>query len=375
VSATGITSRRRATSPVGVEKASFVNGIFAAAQFATGPGQPVGEPFVPGRPMGFLAPPGLDPEADVASWVSRTDEGEPYDDAAAQAIVHQLVRFHSPYYIDHGVRPPPLFLAAGFTDDLFPVDQDLRFANRTRKLYPRSPLSLMLGDFGHQRAANKPAERAALLRRIHAWFDRYLRGDGRQPREGVTAYFQTCPRSKPPGGPFHARTFPGLAHRKVRYVGHGAQTIDSEGGDPAVARAIDPVAGGGDGCVSTASEKAPGTARYAMKAAAGRSFTLVGAPRIRAHLTVSGTPPADAQIAARLWDVAPDGSSQRLVARGLYRPSDGRNAWQLHPAAWRFRPGHTPVLELLGSDAPYARPSNDPFEVEVRDLRLTLPVR
>jgi hypothetical protein len=54
------------TSPVGVFKASFANGIFAAAQFATGPGQPVGEPFVPGRPMGFLAPAGSDPEADVA---------------------------------------------------------------------------------------------------------------------------------------------------------------------------------------------------------------------------------------------------------------------------------------------------------------------
>ncbi len=375
VSATGITSRRRATSPIGVEKASFVNGIFAAAQFATGPGQPVGEPFVPGRPMGFLAPPGLDPEADVASWVARTDAGEPYDDADAQAIVHQLVRFHSPYYIDHGVRPPPLLLAAGFTDDLFPVDQVLRFANRTRKLYPHSPLSLMLGDFGHQRAANKPAERAALLRRIHAWFDRYLRGDGRQPREGVTAYFQTCPRSKSPGGPFHAAQFARLAHARARQAFDGAQTIDSDGGDPGVARAIDPVAGGGDGCVSTASEKAAGTARYAMKTAAGHPLTVVGAPRITARLMVSGTPPADSQIAARLWDVAPDGSSQRLVARGLYRPSDGRNAWQLHPAAWRFRPGHTPELELLGSDAPYARPSNDSFEIEVRDLRLTLPVR
>ena len=48
-----ITPRSLATSPVGVEKATVVNAIFAAAQFATGPGQPVGEPFVPGRPMGY----------------------------------------------------------------------------------------------------------------------------------------------------------------------------------------------------------------------------------------------------------------------------------------------------------------------------------
>src|SRR4051812_42364526 len=53
------------TSPVGVFKTSFMNGIAAAAQFATGPGQPLGQPFVPGRPMGQLAPPGVDPDADV----------------------------------------------------------------------------------------------------------------------------------------------------------------------------------------------------------------------------------------------------------------------------------------------------------------------
>ena len=60
-----VTPPRRRRDPVGVFKSSFANAIFAAAQFATGPGQPIGEPFVPGRPMGFLAPPGTDPEADV----------------------------------------------------------------------------------------------------------------------------------------------------------------------------------------------------------------------------------------------------------------------------------------------------------------------
>src|SRR5205823_8177848 len=84
-------------NPVDVFKASFANGIFAAAQFATGPGQPVGQPFVPGRPMGFVAPAGSDPEADVASWVARADAGEPYDDAQAQAIVDTLERHHAAY--------------------------------------------------------------------------------------------------------------------------------------------------------------------------------------------------------------------------------------------------------------------------------------
>ena len=52
---------------------------------AAGPGQPVGEPFVPGRPMGFLAPAGTDPEADVTTWIERTNAGPPYTDPVARS--------------------------------------------------------------------------------------------------------------------------------------------------------------------------------------------------------------------------------------------------------------------------------------------------
>jgi predicted acyl esterase len=85
--------------------------------------------------------------------------------------------------------------------------------------------------------------------------------------------------------------------------------------------------------------------------------------------------PGSAQVAARLWDVLPGGESQRLIARGLYRPGNGLNTWELHPAAWRVQPGHAVELELLGNDAPYARPSNGSFEITVSDLRVALPAR
>jgi predicted acyl esterase len=102
---------------------------------------------------------------------------------------------------------------------------------------------------------------------------------------------------------------------------------------------------------------------------------VLGAPAIHAQLSVGGAAPANAQIAARLWDVSRDGTKETLVARGTYRPHDGSNGWQLHPASWRFAKGHTPRLELLGSDSPYARPSNGEFQVTVNRLRLRLPVR
>jgi hypothetical protein len=232
---------------------------------------------------------------------------------------------------------------------------------------------LLLGDFGHQRAANKQVEREHLVRAIKRWFAEHVRGGGHAPR-GVTAYVQTCPRSEPPGGPFSAATFGGLSRRVVRSRHPDDRVIPSAGGDPAVGRALDPAAGGGDGCVETSRSEAPGTARYELKPAGERGFTLLGAPRLRARIDLGGAEPGTPQLAGRLWDVAP-GGSQRLVARGTYRPRDGRNRWQLHPGAWRFPRDHAVELELLGNDAPYARPSNDAFELEVSRLRVALPVR
>jgi predicted acyl esterase len=308
--------------------------------------------------------------------VRRTDQGEPYEGEDVEEIVRLMRRYHSAYYIKADRPPAPLFVGSGFTDDLFPVDEALRFANRTRKRYPRAPVSLLLGDFGHQRASNKPAERERLLESVHAWFDHHLRGRGQAPREGVTAFAQTCPRSAPPRRPFRARNFVRLARGELRHRWAEAQLLSSTGGDPAAGAALDPAAGGGNGCVEVDATAAPGTAGYALPVDERRRLTLIGAPTVTAALSIDGARPQDTQIAARLWAVEPDAGTRRLVARALYRPAgEGRATWQLHPAAWRFEPGHAIELELLGSDAPYARPSNGSFETEVKRLKLRLPVR
>ena len=376
VSATGITPRAEATSPVGVEKATFVNAIFAAAQFATGPGQPTGEPFLVGRPMGFLAPPGLDPEADVAEWVARTTLGEPYDDAQTQRILDLLTRYHSAYYVPTGGGPPPLLLASGFTDDLFPADETIRFANRMRERFPRRPLALLLGDFGHQRASNKANERARLVRAIRNWFAVHLRGEKRRRPAGVTAFLQGCPRDRRSPPPYTAPSFAELATSATRLAAAPGQTIVSGSGNPLVGVEIDPVTGGGDACALVDPGVAPGVATASKVVHPARPVTLIGAPEITATLTIAGSAPDVSQVAGRLWDVAPDGNSQLLVARGTFRPSaQGPASWQLHPAAWRFKPGHTILLELLGGDPPYARPSSGAFSITVDDLDVRLPTR
>lgn len=362
-------------SPVGVQKASISNGVFAGTQFAVGPGQPVGEPFVPGRPMGFLVPPGADPEADVTTWIMRTNAGPPYTDPLARSIVDTITRNHSAYHVPAGRGPAPLFVGSGFTDDIFPVDEVTRFVNRTRRDHPGTPLSLLYGDFGHQRASNKPADRRRLLEAVHAWLDHHVRGDRPNPGSGVTALTQTCPRDAASEGPFTAPTLTRLARAEVRFSTKAAQTVLPTGGDPTTGAAIDPVAGGGNACATTGTEAQPGTATYRLPAARSGGYTLLGAPTVIADLTLTGSPDT-AQLAARLWDVAPGGAFQTLVARGAYRPSGrGTEVFQLHPNGYRFRRGHVAKLELLGSDPPYGRVSNAPFRVQLERLELRLPVR
>jgi hypothetical protein len=134
-----------------------------------------------------------------------------------------------------------LLVGNGFADDLFPIAESLRFANRLRTLHPRAPLELWYFDFGHQRGSNKPPDRARLLAAIHAWFDYYVRGSGRRPGQGVTAMTQTCPRSALSGGPFTATTFAQLARGDVRRLFRGSQTITDSPGNPQVGEAIDPI--------------------------------------------------------------------------------------------------------------------------------------
>jgi len=356
-------TREQALDPIGVAKLSYVSGLYALGQ-TTGYYQP------------SAAATAADPttEADLNAWYARIVAGDPYDgDPVVTRIADLISRFHSPYNIPPGQDgPAPLFISNGWTDDLFPVDEALRFANRTRAAFPHNPLALHFADFGHARGQNKAADGALLARRIAAWMDRYVKGDrdARIPT-GVTALTQTCPATAPSGGPFTAPTWAKLHPGQVRFAAPGPVTLAGGAGDPESSRAFDPIAGGG-ACAQADATDGPGTASFRLPAATGRGYTLLGSPTIRADLDVQG---AGAQLALRLVDVAPDGQSETLVARGVLRPANGRQVFQLHPGAWHFAAGHVPKLELLGQDAPYARPSNGAFTVTVSNLRLRLPVR
>lgn len=340
--------------PIGVLKTSFVAGLYAL-----------------GQATGFYAPPGADADADLTKWYARVNAGEPYDDAVAKDIIDELSSNHSGYYLDMDREPSPTLISNGFTDDLFPVDEAVRYANKVASLHPNATLAQLHFDFGHARGQNKTADTERLATAQEAWFDRHLRGQDVATIQGVEAFTQTCPKAEPSGGPFNASNWLDLSPGEVRFFAPAAATVLSGQRNPAVDRAVDPIAGGG-ACATTSAADQPGTATYRLPKPAGGGYTLLGSPTVIADLAVTGT---NAALTARLWDVGPGGDQQTLVARQVYRPdASGRQVFQLHPNGWRFAPGHTPKLELIGTDSPYSRPPNGEYTVAVSALELRLPV-
>lgn len=349
----------------GVVKQSLINGLFRS-----------------GNLTGRYAPAGVLPDADLAGWLDLINQGEPYQGKpGAEAMIDQLTRFHSSYYVPPTTSPAPLLIFNGFSDDLFPVDEAVRFYNQARSAHPDAKIGLMFGDVGHQRSQNKADVSAALGALIDKWIDHYLDGSGPQPADDVIAYTVTCPKTAPSGGPYVAGDWASISPGEITVEGGAPdQTISPDGGDPKVASAFNPVLGPGS-CASPSSAIEPGTAHYDSDPAPAGGFTMIGSPTVLAEITVGGT---DSQIAARLVDVAPDGT-EKLVARQLYRPgSSGYQVFQLHPGSWKFEEGHVARLELLPKDAStaaapgnlanYGRPSNGQMPVTVSDLVLRLPV-
>ncbi len=346
---------------IGVEKQSFITGLYVSG---------LGAP-------GYYAAAGTDPTADLVGWKQLLDAGEPYG-AAAQAAIDEITAHHSSYSIDHSIPPAPLLMSSGFTDDLFPADETIRFYNRTRTEYPDDAhLSLFFGDFGHPRGQNKDDVIAALVAAENAFMDYYVKGVGSQPDDGVTAYRQTCPSTEPSGRPYTATSWATIAKGEIRFESKPQRTIEPTAGDPAIAQTFDPIFGGG-ACATANGADQPGTATYRLDPARKGRYTLLGSATVIAKFTLPGD---TSQVAARLLDVGPDGQ-ETLVARGLWRPASGgptRQVFQLHPNAWRFAEGHVAKLELLPADASagqsYGRRSNDQQPVNVKQLELRLPVR
>lgn len=352
-------------TPVGVWKQSVDNTLYLA-----------------GSVIGYYSPQGVDPESDVTTWFDILGGGEPYDTPDAAYVIDQIARYHSPYYLLSGAygvarhEPPPLFLAAGFTDAIFPGDEYLRYSNLARSLYPDAEMELFFYDGGHQRGQNKPADKALLRMRIEGFLDHYVGGTAPRPGLDFTALTQTCPKSAPSGGPFRAPSWEALHTDEVIHRDAAPQTVDSSAGDPDLAESLDPIRGGLACTTVPAVDQGNGVATYRLPAATGAGFTMLGSPTVNAEVSVDGE---YSYLAARLFDVDPTTNTEVLIARSVYRidpdDPDGPIEFQLEPNGWHFAEGHIPKLELLGQDEPFLAPSTGTFAVTVSNLELRLPIR
>ena len=345
---TTVAPPEQSRNPIGVEIQSYVSGLYAL-----------------GQSKGYIAPPGVDPQADITTWNTIINAGEPYG-PQAQAIADQIYTYHQGYGLPG--TPAPMLTESGWTDDLFPPEQSLRVYNAARA--SGGQVTLQFGDLGHSRGSNKVNTDHAFNDQGASFFDARLRGVGTPPAAGaVTAYTQTCPATAPGGGPYTASSWSAL-HPGAQTFGSAApQTVTSAGGNPTIAAAFDPIAGTTDACKTVTAETDPGTAVYTMTSP---GFTLMGLPTVSGTVNTTGL---YGELAARLWDVLPDGT-QRLISRGIYRLTDnqqGQITFQLHGNGYQFAAGDTVKLELLGRDAPYYRASNGTFTVALSNVTVSLP--
>jgi X-Pro dipeptidyl-peptidase (S15 family) len=349
---TDFTTPRRgdAIRPAGVTKKSYNDTLYAA-----------------GVSRGYYEPPGGPFNSDITTWKMLGDRGEPVR-ADQLASGRELSDFHS--WIGVPGRSAALIVQNGWTDDLFPAPEALR-VYRTFKPAPGARLSLQLGDFGHPRGAlGDPAQNDAMLTQANSVFDFFLKGQGKAPRHGsVLAFTQVCPGTGA-SARFQAGNWERLHPKTVTMRHRGALRMSSRGGNPATAKAIDPIGGGG-ACATVKPEHAKGTA--VIEKRVRKPFTMLGLPTVQTRVRTKGR---GGYIAARLWDV--HRGTQHLVSRGVYRLRDnqkGRIVFQLFGNGWKFGRGHVAKLELLGRDPGFLRTSNFNFSVRFTRTRVDLPGR
>jgi fermentation-respiration switch protein FrsA (DUF1100 family) len=345
---TQVSPPNQSFEPFGVEIQSYVTGLLAL-----------------GQASGFIAKPGEDPEADLTTWYTETNKGEPVT-AKDEEIAKQIYTYHQGYGLS-GV-PAAMLLQSGWTDDLFPPAQSLRIYNAVRAM--KGYAALMFGDLGHSRGSNKVNTDQAFNEEAASFFASKLQHAGAAPANGsVTAYTQTCPKAAPGGGPFTAKNWAKLHPHALTFGSAAAQTLTSAGGNPSIASAFDPIAGTTDACTTVKAETEPNTANYTTVSS---GFTLLGLPTVSATIKTTGP---FGELVARLWDVLPSGE-QRLISRSVYRLGENQTGpitFQLHGNGYEFAKGDTVKLQLLGRDAPYYRASNGVFSVEASNVKVSLP--
>jgi hypothetical protein len=333
--------------------------------------------FLAGSLLGYYAPTSAeDPEANIQNWHTFNTTGGPYDGQPLAVQQEEFLPAHGAYYTPLNESPAPAIMENGWNDDLFPVDETVRYYNKVRSAYPSQPMKLFYMDLGHNpRSATTTStgDLAKLTNAQNKWFKFYVKGEGSEPSEshgGVTALASFCPQTAGGDGlEYNAPNWASLAPGEVHFSSAAEQTIVSPG--TASANAFT----SGTVCTTSASGDNASAAEYKLPEAPAGGYTIAGSTTVIGEFAA---PTATDQVVARLYDVNQSTSTEQLIGRATLRPLNPgggftKTVFQLHPQAWPVAAGHVVKLELLTSDSTYARNSNAPHSVQVRNLEIRVP--
>jgi len=338
-----------------------------------------GSLFLAGSLLGYLSPESNnDPEANIRAWHTFNLTGGPYDGKPLAVQQEVQLPYHSPYYTDMTEPPAPALMENGWNDDLFPVDETVKYYNKVRATYPNQAMQLFYLDLGHNpRSAStvSTGDVGKFQAAQNTWFSYYLKGEGSEPAEakgGVRTITSSraCPLAAGGSGVENsASNWASLTPGEVRFSSAAEQTILAPGTNPATAFTS------GDACTTQSSATNASAATYALGAAPGSGFTIDGASTVIAEFSTLG--PND-QVVARLYDENVTAKTEQLIGRQTYRPlnvGEGftKQTFQLHPNSWKVPTGHVVKLELLTKDSTYALNNTSPKSVQVKNLELRLP--
>jgi dienelactone hydrolase len=368
-------------NPIGVPKESYIDGLYALG-LSKGVFEP-GSSDDPPYPCTYENCEGKHP---IPAWRARTFLGDPTpDDPVIHQIRRGLTEFRGAYYQDEGwklqedSRKVAVFSIQGWTDDLFPAVESFRIFKLLKRLDPRWPVEVALADVGHSRAQNKPETWHRL--NVQAW--QWLQSNINRSHERKTTVSSEATVCGDSVAPQHVvgRTPEDLANSTltIEYPEPGGTQGDAAVGDPngpATDAIVGPELDPGDPCRQSAKVPAlGGYTQYSPPLTSTRTYVGLGFVRIPYVWTGAAT----GMLAARLFDVAPDGS-ELLMTRGVYRfegdPLVGEIRLPLYGNHWRLGPGHRIRLDLTQVDNLTYRKSNLPSTFQFPSgVTLVLPTR
>ena len=161
--------------------------------------------------------------------------------------------------------------------------------------------------------ARRSRRRREVTQRVEDFFARYLKEDDVPAPPPFETFSQACGGSTRQG-PFTGPDWDAVRHGEMRFTDTKPRTFASTGGSATTAEAADDPLSGGP-CRTLPAVDDPGAATYRFEAASGDGYTLLGSPTVIArNMLPRGS---FAQVVARLWDVAPDGTQSARDARDL----------------------------------------------------------